>query len=256
MNIFVCIKQVPDTETKIKLSGSGIDTAGIKWVMNPYDEFAVEEALKFKAQNSSAQIYAITAGPKARVVEVLRTALAMGTDEAVVVDAPENLDSFSAAKLLAKAIQSVGPAHLVYTGKLAIDDNQASTSQIIAEFLGLPHVTVVSKIEYQGTSVTVEREIEGGTKEILQVNGPVVLAANKGLNTPRYPSLPGIMKAKKKAIKELDSAAMGLEGSDKKISYTQYALPKDRPEAKLLAGDVKTQASMLAKLLREEAKVI
>ncbi|MBX9768759.1 MAG: electron transfer flavoprotein subunit beta/FixA family protein, partial [Bdellovibrionales bacterium] len=169
MNIFVCIKQVPDTETKIKLAANGIDTAGIKWVMNPYDEFAVEEALKFKAQNAAAQIYAVTVGPKTRAAEVLRTALAMGADEAIVVDAAETIDSFSAAKLLAKAIQSVGPAHLVYTGKLAIDDNMASTSQIIAEFLGLPHVTVVSKIDYQGATLVAEREIEGGTKEIVQI---------------------------------------------------------------------------------------
>lgn len=256
MNIFVCIKQVPDTETKIKLGAQGIDTAGIKWVMNPYDEFAVEEALKFKAANPQAMIHAITLGPKARVSEVLRTALAMGVDEAIAIDAPETTDSYATAKLLAKAIQSVGQPGLVYTGKLAIDDSMASTSQIIAEFLGIPHVTVVSKIEYQSGAFVAEREIEGGTKEVIQITGPAVIAANKGLNTPRYPSLPGIMKAKKKVIKEVDSQTMGLETSDRKITYTQFELPQDRPEARLLSGDVQAQVSSLVKLLREEAKVI
>ena len=256
MNIFVCIKQVPDTETKIKLGAQGIDTNGIKWVMNPYDEFAVEEAMKFKAANPQAMIHAVTLGPKARVSEVLRTALAMGVDEAIAIDAPETTDSFGTAKLLAKAIQSIGQPHLVYTGKLAIDDNLASTSQMIAEFLSISHVTVVSKLEYQSGGFIAEREIEGGTKEVVQITGPAVVAANKGLNTPRYPSLPGIMKAKKKVIKEMDSQSMGLETSDRKIFYTQFELPKDRPDAKLLAGDIQTQVSTLVKLLREEAKVI
>src|SRR5262245_18148875 len=141
MKVFVCIKQVPDTETKIKLKAdsSGIDTTGIKWIMNPYDEFAVEEAIKIKEGGKATAVVAVSAGPKARVVEALRTALAMGADDAIVIDAPEDLDLSATAKALAGAIKAEGGDYrLVLTGKLAIDDNAASVSQMLAEYLGVP----------------------------------------------------------------------------------------------------------------------
>ena len=206
MKLFVCIKQVPDTETKIKINApkNGIDPTGIKWVMNPYDEFAVEEALKFKQANPSANVTVVSVGPKQRVVDVLRTALAMGADDAIAIDAPENIDCNSTAKALAAAITQEGGPHLIFTGKLAIDDNAASVSQMLAEYLKIPHATVVTKFEHQGDKAIVEREIEGGSRELIQMYLPAVIGANKGLNMPRYASLPGIMKAKKKTIKELD----------------------------------------------------
>ncbi len=193
MKIFVCLKQVPDTEAKIKIKadGSGIEAAGIKWVMNPYDEYAVEEAIKFRELNPGSQIFVISAGPKERVVEALRTALAMGADEGLVVNGPDNLDAYSTAKSLAAAIKTEGPAHVIFTGKLSIDTNQASVSQMLAEFLNIPHATVVSKFQSSGESATVERDIEGGAKEKLQLKMPCLVAANKGLNLPRYASLPG-----------------------------------------------------------------
>lgn len=256
MNVVVCIKQVPDTETKIQLSGDGINTQGVKWVMNPYDEFAVEEALKFKAANPSAIVTAISMGPKARVSEALRTALAMGADEAVVIDAPENTDNNTAAKALAGAIKSLGEIKLVYTGKLAIDDNASAVTQMVAEYLGFPHATGASKADYSATAVTVEREIEGGAREVIELKLPAVVGANKGLNTPRYASLPGIMKAKKKVIKELTFADVGVSSTDAKLKYSSFQLPPDRPQVKIIAGDAATQSAELAKLLREEAKVI
>ena len=257
MKIFVCIKQVPDTETKIKISAdqTNIDTAGIKWVMNPYDEYAVEEANKLRDANPGSQVWVLSVGPKTRVVESLRTALAMGADEAIVVNG-ENLDNYSTAKALAEVIKAEGGAKVIFTGKLAIDDNASSTSQMVAEFLSIPHATVVSKFAFGGENVTVERNIEGGAKEVLQIMAPAVVAADKGLNMPRYASLPGIMKAKKKVIKEIEFASLNIPATDIKVKYTGFALPPEKPAVKMLSGDAGAQASELVKLLRDEAKVL
>ncbi len=253
MKIFVCVKQVPDTETKIKIlpDQSGIDLTGIKWVMNPYDENAVEEAIKFKEKNVGAQVWAITAGPKARATEVLRTALAMGADEAIVVNTQDNIDSLSTAHALADAIKSEGGAHIIFSGKMAIDDNQSSVPQMIAEFLSIPHTTVVSKFESTAENITVERDVEGGAKEIVQMMTPALVAANKGLNMPRYASLPGIMKAKKKIIKEIEAAA-----NTSQVKFSGFSFPADKAPVKLLTGDAAHQTQELIKLLRDEAKVL
>lgn len=258
MKIFVCLKQVPDTETKIKIlpDHSGIDAAGIKWVMNPYDEFAVEEAVKFKEKNPTAQVWAITCGPKTRAGESLRTALAMGADEGILINAAENLDATSTAKALAAAIKAEGGAHLIFSGKLSIDGNQSSVPQMVAEFLSIPHTTVVSKFTPTAENVVVERDVEGGAKEIVQMMTPALVAANKGLNMPRYASLPGIMKAKKKVLKEIEFAALGVSATDSKVKYAGYSLPADKPAVKLLAGDAGAQVTELIKLLRDEAKVL
>lgn len=257
MKIFVCVKQVPDTETKVKIAadGASIDGSTIKWVMNPYDEFAVEEAVKLKEANAGSQVFVLTAGPKKRAGEVLRTALAMGADEGVLMDVPENIDPLSTAKALAAAIKAEGGANLIFTGKLAIDDNASSVGQMVAEFLGVPHTSVVSKFGYNPESVTVERDIEGGAKEVVQMSLPALVAANKGLNMPRYASLPGIMKAKKKVLKEYDLAALGVS-INSKIKTLSLELPAEKPPAKLLSGDSTTQVNELVKLLRDEAKVL
>ena len=257
MKIFVCIKQVPDTETKIKITPDqkGIESAGVKWVLNPYDEYAVEEAVKLRDANPGSQAWVLTSGPKTRAVESLRTALAMGADEAIVINS-ENLDNFSTAKALAKVIQDEGGAQVVFTGKLAIDDNSSSVSQMVAEFLNVPHTTVVSKFTFNKENVVVERDIEGGAKEVVQMMNPSVIAANKGLNMPRYASLPGIMKAKKKTIKEIEFSSLGIAATDVKVTYSQFALPPEKPAVKMLAGDSSAQANELVKLLRDEAKVL
>ena len=258
MKIFVCIKQVPDTETKIKIGpdASSIDTNGIKWVINPYDEYAIEEAVKYREANAGTQVFALSVGPNKRVSESLRTALAMGADEGVVVNAPENIDSYSTARALAEVIKAEGGADLIFTGKLAIDDNASSVSQMVAEFLGMPHATVVSKFSMSPEGVTVERDIEGGAKEVLGLKAPAVVGANKGLNTPRYASLPGIMKAKKKVLKEIEFASLNIPATDTKVKYTQLSLPAEKPAVKMVAGDSSAQVAELVKLLRDEAKVL
>lgn len=258
MKIFVCIKQVPDTETKIKITPdqSGIDTNGIKWVLNPYDEYAVEEAVKLRDANAGSQVWVLSVGPKTRVIESLRTALAMGADEAIVVNATEPLDSFSVAKALAEVIKNEGGAKVVFSGKLAIDDNAASVSQMMAEFLNVPHTTVVSKFSFNGENLVVERDVEGGAKEVVQMMTPAVVGANKGLNMPRYASLPGIMKAKKKIIKEIEFSSLAIPATDVKLKYSGFTLPPEKPPVKMISGDSSAQVSELVKLLRDEAKVL
>jgi electron transfer flavoprotein beta subunit len=257
MKIFVCLKQVPDTETKIKIGSDSqsIDTAAIKWVMNPYDEYAVEESIKVRDANPGSQVWVLSVGPKKRTVEAIRTALAMGADEGVVVDAPENLDPSQTAKALAAVIQQEGEYKIVFTGKVAIDDNASSVSQMLAEFLKVPHATVISKLSLTAENLTVERDVEGGAKEVIQLMAPAVIAANKGLNMPRYASLPGIMKAKKKVIKEIDFASLNT-GATAKTKILSMELPPEKPPVKMISGDASAQTTALVHALRDEAKVL
>ncbi len=257
MKIFVCVKQVPDTETKIKIAADSksIDSTGVKWVMNPYDEYAVEESVKLRDANAGSQVWVLSVGPKKRTVETIRTALAMGADEGIAIDSPENLDPFQTAKALAAVIQQEGGGKVIFTGKLAIDDNASSVSQMLAEFLNVPHTTVVSKFSLSAENILVERDADGGSKEVVQLLAPAVVGANKGLNMPRYASLPGIMKAKKKVIKELDFAALA-SGVTAKTKVISMELPPEKPAVKMLSGDSSAQVSALVQSLRDEAKVL
>ncbi len=257
MNIYVCIKQVPDTETKIKLNSdsSWIDTTGVKWIMSPYDEFAVEEALRLKEKNAGSTVTVLSAGP-ARVVETIRTALAMGADNGIHVELPESADNNMAAKALAGALKKEAKVDIVFSGKEAIDDGAAQVSQLAAEYFGMPCVTVVAAAEYGAGSVKCKREIEGGAFEMIEASMPVWIAAQKGMNEPRYASLPNIMKAKKKEVKALKMADVGVSESDQKIRFKNFQLPPPKQAGKKIAGDPATQAKELVRLLHEEAKVV
>lgn len=256
MNIYVCIKQVPDTETKIKLNAdsSWIDTAGVKWIMSPYDEFAVEEALRLKEKNAGSTVTVLSAGP-ARVVEAIRTALAMGADNGVHIEIPETADNAYAAKALAGALKKEAKVDIVFTGKEAIDDGAAQTSQLIAENFGMPCVTVALNVEYGG-SLKIKREVEGGAIEMIEATMPILIAAQKGMNEPRYASLPNIMKAKKKEVKALKAADVGVSDADQKIKYKNFQLPPPKQAGKKIPGDPAVAAKELARVLHEEAKVI
>lgn len=257
MNIYVCIKQVPDTETKIKLKGdnSGIDEAGIKWIVSSYDEFAIEEALRLKEKTPGAQVTVVCAGPD-RVDAAIRTALAMGCDNAVQITLPEGADNNLTAKAIAGFLKKEPKVDIAFFGKEAIDDGASQVTQIVGEYAGIQTVTVVLKAEYSATSVKVSREVEGGALEVLEIPLPVIIAAQKGMNEPRYASLPNIMKAKKKEVKKLSMADVGASDGDIKIRYKNYQLPPPKQAGKKLAGEPAAQAKELAKLLREEAKVI
>lgn len=257
MNIYVCIKQVPDTETKIKLTADnqGIDTTGVKWIMSPYDEFAVEEALRLKEKNAGSTVTVISAGPT-RVVDTIRTALAMGADNGIHIDLADGADNNLVAKALSGALKKEAKVDLVYFGKEAIDDGAAQVAQLTAEYMGLPHVAVVVGVEYTGAGVKCRREIEGGAIEVIEAPMPLVIAATKGLNEPRYASLPNIMKAKKKEVKALKIADTGASDADQKIRYKNLQLPPPKQAGKKIAGDPAAQAKELVRLLHEEAKVV
>lgn len=262
MNIFVCVKQVPDTETKIIPSGDGtfIETNAIKWIMNPYDEFAVEQALLLKASAPGANVTVLRVGG-VKDTEAIRTAMAMGADDGILVEATDNLDSYSIAKALKGAIEKSGKTpDLILTGKQAIDDDCLQVPQILAQMLGLPSVSVVVGFEYNSGKVSLKREVEGGSLEVYEVSTPVLVACNKGLNTPRYASLPGIMKAKKKPLQQFKLADVGVSDADRKIKYSQFHLPPEKPPGKKFdASDDAKMAGVVKDvvgLLRNEAKVI
>ena len=257
VKIWVSIKQVPDTETKIKLSGDSmdIDRAGIKWIVNPYDEFAIEEALKLKEKlGGDTTVTAVSHGPD-RVTEAIRTAMAMGADNGVHIKGPEWMPNQIVAKALSALLLKEKP-DLVFMGKQAIDDDSLQVPQLTAEYCQWPVATVVTKFEHQGSKVLVEREVEGGAKEVIEMQLPCMIATHKGINTPRYASLPGIMKAKKKELKVVDPAELGVAQVDGLIKVTSYSLPPERKAGKVIKGDTATVTKELVKLLREEAKVI
>lgn len=262
MNIFVCVKQVPDTETKVKPNGDGtfIETNSIKWIMNPYDEFAVEQALLVKAANAGSTVTVVRVGG-VKDTEALRTAMAMGADDSILVEAEDNLDSYTIAKALKGAIEKSGKEpDLILCGKQAIDDDCLQVPQVLAEMMSLPSVAVIVGFEQDGDKVTVKREVEGGAIEVYEVNTPCVLATNKGINTPRYASLPGIMKAKRKPLQQLTLADVGVSEDDRRVKYSDFQLPPEKPPGKKFdAMEESQQAEVVSEvvgLLRNEAKVI
>ncbi len=262
MNIFVLVKQVPDTETKVKPNGDAtfIDTASVKWIMNPYDEIAVEQALLVKAANAGSTVTVIRVG-EVKDTEAVRTALAMGCDDAILIEGADNLDSFSTAKALKMGIEKSGKsADLLFAGKQAIDDDCLQVPQLLAQMLGIPSVSNVIGFEQSGDTLTLKREIEGGTSEIYEISGPAVVAVTKGLNTPRYASLPGIMKAKRKPMEKYVVADLGVTADDAKVQCSNFRLPPEKPAGKKFDAMEEDQhakvAQEVANLLRTEAKVI
>jgi electron transfer flavoprotein beta subunit len=264
MDIIVCMKQVPDTESKIKVNaeGTGIITEELKYVMNPYDEYAVEEALQIK-EKLGGTVTVVCLGPEA-ATEAIRTALAMGVDEAVHLNDPafEGSDSFATAKALAKAIGEM-KYDLILAGKQAVDFDCSQVFACLAELLDLPYVSVVVGLEVSsdGKTATAKRETEGGVEEVIELPLPAVIAAQKGLNEPRYASLPGIMKAKRKEIKKVDLAAAGLDAGEvgekgSKLKTENYRLPPERKAGRKIEGEPAETAAEVARLLREEAKLI
>ena len=262
MNIFVCIKQVPDTETKVVPNSdkSFIETSSIKWIMNPYDEFAVEQALQLKAAHSGSTVTVVRVGG-IKSTEALRTAMAMGADEAILVDAPDHLDSFMTAKALKGAIEKSGKnPDIIFTGKQAIDDDCMQVPQLLAQMMNLPSVSVIVGFESNGKNLTLKREIEGGALEVYEVSTPTVVACNKGLNTPRYAPLPGIMRAKKKPLTSYSLSDVGVSDADKRIIYSDFQLPQEKPPGKKFdATEQARQADVVKQvvtLLRTDAKII
>jgi electron transfer flavoprotein beta subunit len=259
MKVIVCVKQVPDTETRIRINpaGNGIVEADVNWIVSPYDEFAIEEALRIK-ELKGGEVVLVGLGPD-RVPTALRNGLAMGADSAVHLKDKlfEETDTLGTARSLAAAIRSLAPFDLVLTGQQGVGGDNAQVPGLLAEMLELPQVTMAIKVEVGDGKATIEREIEGG-HEIWETSLPAVVSAQKGLNEPRYASLKGIMAAKKKPIEVKDAAALGLDATALATKATVRALelPPARPAVRMIEGDPATQGRELVRLLHEEAKVI
>lgn len=250
MKIAICVSHVPDTATRIKIGADrkSIDQAGVTYIINPYDEYAVEEALKTKEKiGGDSLVYVISVGGDANK-ETIRKALAMGVDEGILLKDNNQRDSFGIATALAEEIKTLG-CELVFCGKQSVDYDNSITGQIVAEMLGYNCIPVVVDFKLEGNKITAEREIEGG-KEVVETELPVVITAQKGLNEPRYASLKGIMAAKKKTITEKPAAP-----STNFTEVFDMNLPASKKSGRILGTD-SSAVPELVKLLREEAKVI
>lgn len=253
MNIFVLVKQVPDTETRIKTKETGIDEGGIKWIVSPFDEHALEEALRQK-EKTGATVTAVSLGPE-RCVEALRTAYALGVDRAVLIkdDSYNVFDVAYAANALASYLKGAS-ADVILCGHIAIDSQSSMTPAMIAEHLGCANINNAIELSVDGGNVKVKREVEGGTG-VMSSPTPVVVTASKGLNDPRYPSLKGIMASKKKQVETVEVGSLGV--SAPKVQVASMEPPPPRPPGRIVEGDSpESKAAQLVKALREEAKVI
>jgi electron transfer flavoprotein beta subunit len=258
MKIAVCVKQVPDTETRIRIApdGKAIAENDVNWIVSPYDEYAIEEALKIK-EAKGGEVVLVSLGPD-RVSSALRNGLAMGADSAVHLKDPlfADLDTLGTAWALAAALKSMAP-DLILMGQQGVGGDNSQVPGLVAEILDLPQVTMAVKLEVGEAKATVEREIEGA-HETWETTLPAVISAQKGLNEPRYASLKGIMAAKKKPVETKDAAALGLKPEDlkPKTRVVKLELPPSRSAVKMIAGDPDAQVKELVRLLHEEAKVL
>jgi len=263
MDIVVLLKQVPDTETVIKIGADGksIDTRGIKWIINPYDEYAVEAALRFK-DSQATNVTVLSVGPQ-RTVESIRAALAMGADKGILVDDPatEGSDALGKAQTLVAALKQI-PYNLIFCGNRAVDDDDNQVGIMVAEILGIPHLGLAVAVELADGRIQIERPVEGAkVKLVAQLPALVTFGGAHAVWNPRYPSLPGIMKAKKKPLEVKGLADLGLASdqmgaSAAKIKIASLELQEARQAGLMVEGDTIGKAKELARLLHEEAKVI
>lgn len=255
MNILVVMKQTFDTEEKISIQSGRINEDGVEFIINPYDEYAVEEAIKLRDE-FGGEVTVMTVGPT-RAENALRTALAMGADKAVIVD-DESLigDEYTITKVLGAVIKD-RPFDIILAGNMSVDYGAGQIGPRLAEELGIPHVATITKLTIEGSKATVVRDVEGDS-ETIEVSLPLLVTAQQGLNEPRYPSLPGIMKAKKKPMERLSADDLGLNSEEIKAKTAivdQYLSPK-KEAGRVLSGDLGGQVIELVQLLRNEAKVV
>ena len=267
MNIVVCVKQVPATEAKltIRQDGTDIERSGLSFVVNPYDEFAVEEALRIKERLGTGEVTVMSLRPHAaqKPEEALRICLAMGTDKSILLSDPafEGGDSYATALVLAAALRHLS-CDLLLFGKQAVDDDGGAVGIQVAELLGIPHIAVVNRLEVNAEArrVIAHRQIEGGF-EVVEAPLPVLITCQKGLNEPRYPSLHGIMKAKQKPLEIWNRETIGLSpetlgAAGAKLTVVRLEPPPPRPPGRIIPGDATTAVKELVRLLHEEAKLI
>jgi electron transfer flavoprotein beta subunit len=259
MKILVLAKHVPDTETVVKINpdGKSLDTKDFKYMVNPCDDYAIEEALRTQEKLKGESIV-VSVGPS-YANETIRKALAMGIDRGVWINSESFtgvMDSFSIAHALSKIVEEEKP-DLIFAGLNTIDEGAGNVGPMVAEFAHIPSLINISKLEWQneGKTLRAEREVEGGNVEIYEASTPVLIAPHQNLNDPRFPSLPGIMKAKKKPIVEKKLADLVPEKH--KVDIIHYKLPAEKPAGKIFKGKpVEEMVKEVVSLLRSEAKVI
>ncbi|MCU9594667.1 electron transfer flavoprotein subunit beta/FixA family protein [Caldibacillus thermolactis] len=257
MNIYVLLKRTFDTEEKITITGGRIDEDGAEFIINPYDEYAVEEAIQVRDEHGG-EVTVITIGGE-DAEKQLRTALAMGADKAVLINVEDDLeikDQYTTAKILATYLEDKDP-DLILAGNVAIDNGTGQVGPRVADLLGIPYVTTITDLKIDGEKVTVVRDVEGD-EETIETTLPLLVTAQQGLNEPRYPSLPGIMKAKKKPLEELELDDLDLDEDDveAKTKTIEVFLPPQKSEGKILEGELADQVKELVSLLHNDAKVI
>lgn len=257
MNIYVLMKRTFDTEEKITLNNGQIAEDGAEFIINPYDEYAIEEAIQLRDANGG-EITVVTVGGEESEKE-LRTALAMGCDKAVLINTEDDLeygDQYTTAKILAEFLKGK-EIDLILAGNVAIDGGSGQVGPRVAELLNIPYVTTITKIEISGNSAKVVRDVEGDS-EVIETSLPLLVTAQQGLNEPRYPSLPGIMKAKKKPLEELELDDLDLDEDEveAKTKTIEIYLPPKKEAGKVLSGDLADQVKELVQLLHSEAKVV
>ena len=257
MNIYVLLKKTFDTEEKISVAGGTIEDEGAEFIINPYDEYAVEEAITQRDAHGG-EVTVVTVGDE-DTEKQLRTALAMGADKAVLINTEEDLDegdSFTTVKIL-EAYFEDKEVDLILAGNVAIDEASGQVGPRLAELLGFPYVTTITNLDIKDETVTIEKDVEGDV-EIIETSLPLLVTCQQGLNEPRYPSLPGIMKAKKKPLEELEIDDLDLDEEDveAKTKTIDIYLPPEKEAGRVLEGEISDQVSELVSLLKNEKKVL
>jgi electron transfer flavoprotein beta subunit len=255
MNILVLLKQTFDTEEKISIQNGQIEDDGREFIINPYDEYAVEEAIKLK-EEFGGEVTVITVGPD-RSESALRTALAMGADKGIIVEDEDLVgDEYTISKVIAAVVKDRA-YDMILTGYMSVDNGAGQVGIRLAEELGITPLSTVTKLTIEGVKATVVRDVEGDS-EVIETSLPLLITCQQGLNEPRYPSLPGIMKAKKKPIERLsvDDIEISLEEVEGKSIVIDQFLPKAKNAGRVLSGDIANQVIELVQVLQNEAKVI
>jgi electron transfer flavoprotein beta subunit len=257
MNIFVLVKRTFDTEEKIVINGGQIQEDGAEFIINPYDEYAIEEAIKVR-DAEGGEVTVVTIGNDESEKQ-LRTALAMGADKAVLINAEEDLDDldqYTISTILAEYLKDKD-ADLILGGNVAIDGGSGQVAPRLAELLGINYVTTITSLEINGDKASIVRDVEGDSEEI-ETSLPLLITAQQGLNEPRYPSLQGIMKAKKKPLEELELDDLDIDEDDvePKTNVVEIFLPPTKAAGRVLEGELPAQVKELVSLLHSEAKVI
>jgi electron transfer flavoprotein beta subunit len=251
MQIYVCVKHVPDTAANIKITGEAQFDESVKFVVNPYDEYGVEQAIQLIKDNGG-EVIVVTVG-KESAVNTMRSALAMGATRGILVKTETQfLDSALTSLALQRAIKEDGAPDLIFTGKQSVDSEGSQTHYRLAQAFDMPVATEVVALALKEDRAVVEREIGGGVKEVIEIQTPCVIGATKGLNEPRYPKLPDILKAKKKEVKLIDIADLGIDLAAGRTEIQELEPVPERSEAKMLDGNPGEIAAQLVAIIKEE----